>query len=67
MRFCASRNFEIGSRHQDVGVHQATVALARFGQNVLETTVVLIRNKNRAAVIPPLDNVLGLTGQNVTR
>ena len=53
--------------HQDVGVHQAIVALARFGQNVLETTVVLIGDKDWAAVISSLDNVVGLAGQKVTR
>jgi len=48
-------------------VDPATVQFAGFFQVMLETTVILIGDKDRAAVIATLDNVLGMPGQNVAR
>ena len=53
--------------HQDVGVDSCPMPLCG-GQEAVEVTgVVILSHKDRRAVIPTLNHMLGLAGQKVSR
>ena len=48
--------------HQDIGVDSTPILGGSGNQKVAIEPVILLGPKNRTAVIPPLDHVLGLAG-----
>ena len=53
--------------HPDIGVDCQTVLVCRFDQDVAEELKVGFGGKDHLSVVAPLDNVLRLTGNHVSR